>query len=68
MSVDAEQSIVPAEQSFTPALPAWADEPGIDNPPFEENTGADSMSSVIFSDCLSSGGAVMVSQLVSLED
>lgn len=41
VSVDAEQSIVPAEQSFTPALPAWADEPGIDNPPFEENTGAD---------------------------
>ncbi|NXH79113.1 LNX2 protein, partial [Hydrobates tethys] len=41
-SLDADQGIVPAEQSFTsPALPAWTDEPGIDNPPFEENTVAD---------------------------
>lgn len=50
LSPDADQGIVPAEQSFTsPALPAWTDEPGIDNPPFEENTVADSMSSLIFS-------------------
>ncbi|NXP05614.1 LNX2 protein, partial [Thinocorus orbignyianus] len=42
LSPDADQGIVPAEQSFTsPALPAWTDEPGIDNPPFEENTLAD---------------------------
>ncbi|NXN34583.1 LNX2 protein, partial [Nycticryphes semicollaris] len=42
LSPDADQGIVPAEQSFTsPALPAWTDEPGIDNPPFEENTAAD---------------------------
>ncbi|NXS83597.1 LNX2 protein, partial [Erpornis zantholeuca] len=42
LSPDADQGIVPAEQSFTsPALPAWTDEPGIDNPPFEENTVAD---------------------------
>ncbi|NXL51528.1 LNX2 protein, partial [Podilymbus podiceps] len=42
LSLDADQGIVPAEQSFTsPALPAWTDEPGIDNPPFEENTVAD---------------------------
>ncbi|NWW82403.1 LNX2 protein, partial [Climacteris rufus] len=41
-SPDAEQGTVPAEPSFTsPALPAWTDEPGIDNPPFEENTVAD---------------------------
>lgn len=50
LSTDADQGIVPAEQSFTsPALPAWTDEPGIDNPPFEESTVADSMSSLIFS-------------------
>ncbi|NXY58715.1 LNX2 protein, partial [Callaeas wilsoni] len=42
LSPDADQGIVPVEQSFTsPALPAWTDEPGIDNPPFEENTVAD---------------------------
>ncbi|NXS69822.1 LNX2 protein, partial [Pandion haliaetus] len=42
LSTDADQGIVPAEQSFTsPALPAWTDEPGIDNPPFEESTVAD---------------------------
>ncbi|KAM6213485.1 ligand of Numb protein X 2 [Sarcoramphus papa] len=42
LSSDADQGIVPAEQSFTsPALPAWTDEPSIDNPPFEENTVAD---------------------------
>ncbi|NXC19003.1 LNX2 protein, partial [Corythaeola cristata] len=42
LSPDADQGIVPAEQSFTsPALPAWTDEPSIDNPPFEENTVAD---------------------------
>ncbi|NWI24937.1 LNX2 protein, partial [Sula dactylatra] len=42
LSPDADQGIVPAEQSFTsPALPTWPDEPGIDNPPFEENTVAD---------------------------
>ncbi|NXO16889.1 LNX2 protein, partial [Oriolus oriolus] len=42
LSPDADQGIVPAEQSFTsPALPAWTDEPGMDNPPFEENTVAD---------------------------
>ncbi|KAM6291110.1 ligand of Numb protein X 2 isoform 1-T5 [Porphyrio hochstetteri] len=42
LSPDADQGIVPAEQSFTsPALPAWTDEPGVDNPPFEENTVAD---------------------------
>lgn len=50
LSPDADQGIVPAEQSFTsPALPAWTDEPSIDNPPFEENTVADSMSSLVFS-------------------
>ncbi|NXT16436.1 LNX2 protein, partial [Prunella fulvescens] len=50
LSPDADQGIVPAEPSFTsPALPAWTDEPGIDNPPFEENTVADSMSSLAFS-------------------
>ncbi|XP_019330408.1 ligand of Numb protein X 2 [Aptenodytes patagonicus] len=42
LSPDADQGIVPAEQSFTsPALPVWTDEPGIDNPPIEENTVAD---------------------------
>ncbi|NXJ56287.1 LNX2 protein, partial [Spizaetus tyrannus] len=42
LSTDADQGIVPGEQSFTsPALPAWTDEPGIDNPPFEESTVAD---------------------------
>ncbi|NXJ84042.1 LNX2 protein, partial [Trogon melanurus] len=42
LSSDADQGIVPAEQNFSsPALPAWTDEPGIDNPPFEENTVAD---------------------------
>ncbi|NXA78005.1 LNX2 protein, partial [Thryothorus ludovicianus] len=42
LSPDADQGIVPAEPSFTsPALPAWTDEPGIDNPPFEESTLAD---------------------------
>ncbi|NWI94013.1 LNX2 protein, partial [Pitta sordida] len=42
LSPDADQGIVPADQSFTsPALPAWTDEPGIDNPPFEENTVTD---------------------------
>uniref|UniRef100_A0A8D2PDL6 Ligand of numb-protein X 2 n=1 Tax=Zosterops lateralis melanops TaxID=1220523 RepID=A0A8D2PDL6_ZOSLA len=42
LSPDADQGMVPAEPSFTsPALPAWTDEPGIDNPPFEENTLAD---------------------------
>ncbi|KFQ92820.1 Ligand of Numb protein X 2 [Nipponia nippon] len=42
LSPDADQGVVPAEQSFTsPALPTWTDEPGIDNPPFEENTVAD---------------------------
>ncbi|XP_010570986.1 PREDICTED: ligand of Numb protein X 2 [Haliaeetus leucocephalus] len=42
LSTDADQGIVPAEQSFTsPSLPAWTDEPGIDNPPFEESTVAD---------------------------
>ncbi|NXJ94349.1 LNX2 protein, partial [Corythaixoides concolor] len=42
LSPDTDQGIVPAEQSFTsPALPAWTDEPSIDNPPFEENTVAD---------------------------
>ncbi|KFW81536.1 Ligand of Numb protein X 2 [Manacus vitellinus] len=42
LSPDADQGIVPAEQSFTsPALPTWTDESGIDNPPFEENTVAD---------------------------
>lgn len=50
LSPDADQGMVPAEPSFTsPALPAWTDEPGIDNPPFEENTLADSMSALIFS-------------------
>lgn len=50
LSPDPDQGIVPAEPSFTsPALPAWTDEPGIDNPPFEESTVADSMSSLIFS-------------------
>ncbi|XP_063187912.1 ligand of Numb protein X 2 isoform X2 [Chroicocephalus ridibundus] len=42
LSPDADQGIVPAEQSFTsPALPVWTEEPGIDNPPLEENTVAD---------------------------
>ncbi|NWS46490.1 LNX2 protein, partial [Probosciger aterrimus] len=42
LSLDADQGIVPAEQNFSsPALPAWTDEPSIDNPPFEENTVAD---------------------------
>ncbi|KFW94923.1 Ligand of Numb protein X 2 [Phalacrocorax carbo] len=42
LSPDADQGIVPAEQSFTsPALPTWTDEPGVDNLPFEENTVAD---------------------------
>ncbi|NXC74412.1 LNX2 protein, partial [Anhinga anhinga] len=42
LSPDADQGIVPAEQSFTlPALPTWTDESSIDNPPFEENTVAD---------------------------
>ncbi|XP_014821575.1 PREDICTED: ligand of Numb protein X 2 [Calidris pugnax] len=42
LSPDTDQGIVPSEQSFTsPALPAWTDEPSIDNPPFEENTVAD---------------------------
>uniref|UniRef100_A0A674H2C1 Ligand of numb-protein X 2 n=1 Tax=Taeniopygia guttata TaxID=59729 RepID=A0A674H2C1_TAEGU len=42
LSPDTDQGIVPAEPSFTsPALPVWTDEPGIDNPPFEENTVAD---------------------------
>ncbi|KFP86960.1 PREDICTED: ligand of Numb protein X 2 [Apaloderma vittatum] len=42
LSSDADQGIAPAEQNFSsPALPAWTDEPGIDNPPFEENTVAD---------------------------
>ncbi|NWS12074.1 LNX2 protein, partial [Pachyramphus minor] len=42
LSPDADQGIVPAEQSFTSsALPTWTDESGIDNPPFEENTVAD---------------------------
>ncbi|XP_052668474.1 ligand of Numb protein X 2 isoform X1 [Harpia harpyja] len=42
LSTDADQGIVPAEQSFmSPALPTWTDEPGIDNPPFEESTVAD---------------------------
>ncbi|NXK16163.1 LNX2 protein, partial [Arenaria interpres] len=42
LSPDTDQGIVPAEQSFTsPALPAWTDDPSIDNPPFEENTVAD---------------------------
>ncbi|NXI35969.1 LNX2 protein, partial [Galbula dea] len=42
LSSDTDQGIVPAEQSFTsPALPVWTDEPGIDNPPFEESTVAD---------------------------
>ncbi|NXD41536.1 LNX2 protein, partial [Copsychus sechellarum] len=42
LSPDPEQGIVPAEPSFTsPALPAWTDEPGIDNPPFEESTVTD---------------------------
>lgn len=49
VSPDADQGVVPAEQNFTPALSTWADEPSIDNPPFEENTGTDSMSSAIFS-------------------
>ncbi|NXD23051.1 LNX2 protein, partial [Spelaeornis formosus] len=35
LSPDADQGIVPAEPA------AWTDEPGIDNPPFEENTVAD---------------------------
>ncbi|NXE20917.1 LNX2 protein, partial [Ardeotis kori] len=42
LSPDADQGIVSGEQSFnSPALPAWTDEPSIDNPPFEENTVAD---------------------------
>ncbi|NXY80825.1 LNX2 protein, partial [Alcedo cyanopectus] len=42
LSSDADQGIVPSEQSFTsPTLPAWTDEPSIDNPPFEESTAAD---------------------------
>ncbi|NWH88712.1 LNX2 protein, partial [Aegithalos caudatus] len=42
LSPDADQGMVPAEPSFTsPALPAWTDEPSIDNLPFEENTVAD---------------------------
>ncbi|XP_068279808.1 ligand of Numb protein X 2 isoform X2 [Nyctibius grandis] len=42
LSPDADQGIVSAEQSFTsPTLPTWTDEPSIDNPPFEENTVAD---------------------------
>uniref|UniRef100_A0A8C0EPT5 Ligand of Numb protein X 2 n=1 Tax=Bubo bubo TaxID=30461 RepID=A0A8C0EPT5_BUBBB len=42
LSSDTDQGVVPAEQSFTsPALPTWTDEPSIDNPPFEENTVAD---------------------------
>ncbi|NXH16760.1 LNX2 protein, partial [Bucco capensis] len=42
LSSDADQGIVPAEQSFTsPALPVWTDEPSMDNPPFEENTVTD---------------------------
>ncbi|XP_062471105.1 ligand of Numb protein X 2 [Pezoporus occidentalis] len=42
LSPDADQGIVPAEQNFTsPTLPAWTDEPSIDNPTFEENTVAD---------------------------
>ncbi|XP_074841987.1 ligand of Numb protein X 2 isoform X2 [Carettochelys insculpta] len=34
---------VPVEHNFTPTtIPAWTDEPGLDNPAFEENTVADS--------------------------
>ncbi|XP_077665914.1 ligand of Numb protein X 2 isoform X2 [Eretmochelys imbricata] len=33
---------VPVDQNFTPTtLPAWTDEPGLDNPAFEESTVAD---------------------------
>uniref|UniRef100_M3Y396 Ligand of numb-protein X 2 n=1 Tax=Mustela putorius furo TaxID=9669 RepID=M3Y396_MUSPF len=36
----------PAERSLTSAsLPAWPEEPGLDNPAFEENTATDSMCS-----------------------
>ncbi|XP_040399849.1 ligand of Numb protein X 2 [Cygnus olor] len=41
VSPDADQGVVPAEQNFTPALSTWGDEPSIDNPSFEENTGTD---------------------------
>ncbi|XP_061230544.1 ligand of Numb protein X 2 [Neopsephotus bourkii] len=42
LSPDADQGIVPAEQNLNlPTLPAWTDEPSIDNPTFEENTVAD---------------------------
>ncbi|NWH63070.1 LNX2 protein, partial [Geococcyx californianus] len=40
LSPDADQGIVPAEQNFTSPT-TWTDEPSIDNPPFEENTVAD---------------------------
>lgn len=46
-SPDAEHAgtgTAPAEQNFTSAtVPVWTDESGLDNPAFEENTGADSM-------------------------
>ncbi|NXA53446.1 LNX2 protein, partial [Nothocercus julius] len=42
LSPDADQGPVPAEQSFpSPAPPAWAEEPSMDNPAFEESTVAD---------------------------
>nr|XP_056714322.1 ligand of Numb protein X 2 isoform X2 [Euleptes europaea] len=44
-SPDAEHAgtgTTPAEQNFTSAaVPVWTDESGLDNPAFEENTGAD---------------------------
>lgn len=40
---------VPVDQNFTPTtLPAWTDEPGLDNPAFEESTVADGMSRLSF--------------------
>ncbi|XP_006831997.1 PREDICTED: ligand of Numb protein X 2 [Chrysochloris asiatica] len=36
--------LVPAERNLTPApLPAWTEEPGLDNPAFEESTAADTV-------------------------
>lgn len=46
-SPDAEHAGIgtaPVEQNFpSTTVPVWTDESGLDNPAFEENTGADSM-------------------------
>lgn len=51
-SPDAEHAGIgtaPVEQNFSSTtVPVWTDESGLDNPAFEENTGADSMFSFAF--------------------